>query len=82
MTKRRPVDPALRDEALDQMGQTIVTLAKELWLMRDRQLMLEAQLREHGIPVNVDATPTPEVAEQLSTEREAFVEKFLASLVP
>ena len=35
MSKRRPVEPALRDEALDRMGQTIVTLAKELWLGRD-----------------------------------------------
>ncbi len=82
MSKRRPVEPALRDEALDRMGQTIVTLAKELWLVRDRQLVLEEQMREHDVPLDVDRTPSPELAERLAHEREAFIEKFLSSLVP
>ena len=43
-----PNDAARRADALTQ---TVLTLAKEVWTLRDRQLVLEAVLQERGIDV-------------------------------
>jgi hypothetical protein len=43
-----PNDTAIRQ---DPVAQLALLLAKELWVLKDRQLVLEAVLTQQGIPV-------------------------------
>lgn len=43
-----PNDTAIRK---DPVAQLALLLAKELWVLKDRQLVLEAVLTQQGIPV-------------------------------
>jgi hypothetical protein len=77
-----PNDHAYRE---DRVAQTVLTLAKELWLLRDRQLVLEAVLEERGIAVQqlVDTyQPTGAVKERLARERRRFLDEIANALVP
>ena len=39
---------ALRPDDIDKVGQAVLTLAKELWVIKDRQVLLEEVLRPHS----------------------------------
>jgi hypothetical protein len=76
-----------RDQAVraDPAAQLALTLAKELWLLRDRQIVLEAMLAEKGITSSelIDAwQPTPAVKERLARERKRFLEEVQSALSP
>jgi hypothetical protein len=55
MTQRRLSDPpalsALSSADIDGLGRAVLTLARELWVVIDRQAVTEAILAEAGIPV-------------------------------
>ena len=54
--------------------QAMLTLAQELWIVKDRQLVLEAMLQERGIELEVDRyQPIPAVAEIIAKERKRFM---------
>jgi hypothetical protein len=73
--------PALATEQLDRLGHTIISLARELWVMHDRTRLLEARLRELGLDVDVDNyQPPKELAAQLEAERDAYVDNLLETL--
>ena len=64
------------DPALDRAVGMIMTLAAELYVVRDRQRALEVLLEGQGVlePGALDAyTPSAEEAERLKSERDAFV---------
>jgi hypothetical protein len=42
-------DQVLRSEDIDRLGQALITLTKELWVMKDRQCILEAALADAGV---------------------------------
>lgn len=75
----------LKADQLDDVARAVVTLAKELWVMRDRQRALEAILEAHDIPVAralLEYAPTPARQAELDAERQAFVQGFVETLLP
>jgi hypothetical protein len=75
-----PHDTAVRS---DPVAQLALTLAKELWLLKDRQLVLEAVLSREGLAVAelVDRyQPDGDFQRALDAERERFVAAILEAL--
>jgi hypothetical protein len=73
------------DPRVDDLGRALLALAREVWVLRDRQRILEAVLEQRGIAV-ADAVerfqPDPELQARLEAERRAFVDGFLRALAP
>jgi hypothetical protein len=42
-------DRNLRDDDIDRLGHALISLTQELWVMKDRQRVLEAALSKAGI---------------------------------
>jgi hypothetical protein len=77
-----PNDYAVRN---DPVAQLALTLAKELWLLRDRQIVLESVLAEKGVATAelIDAyQPSGPVRERLARERKRFLEEIQSALSP
>jgi hypothetical protein len=75
-----PHDTAVRS---DPVAQLALTLAKELWQLKDRQLVLEAVLSREGLAVAelVDRfQPDGEFKRALAAERERFVAAIIEAL--
>ena len=73
----------LRADDLDSLGKTLITIAKELWVTKDRQKVLEAALAEAGVmaPDAVDRyQPDDELDGRLKSERAEFIEQVLGAL--
>jgi hypothetical protein len=73
----------LRAEDLDRLGQAIITMTKELWVVKDRVRILEAALAEAGVlvPDAVDKfQPGEELAQSLSADRALLIEHVLGAL--
>jgi hypothetical protein len=65
---------------LDQLGQALITLTKELWVLKDRQLILEAALADAGIVAKevVDRyQPDEMLKEQLRAERQRLIDTII-----
>jgi len=65
------------------VGQAVLSLTKELWVMRDRLAVLEAVLAEKGIDVsdNIERyQPNDEMQKQLDEQSKTLVETILAAL--
>lgn len=77
-----PSDHAAR---LDKLTQAFFHVASELWVLRDRQAVLEGLLADAGViaPAAVQShRPEGASAEALAAEREAFIATMLAYLAP
>lgn len=77
-----PNDTRLRS---DPVAKLALTLAKELWMLRDRQLMLEDALARKGIDVAelIDRHPPQgNAAKAIEADRKRFVGEVLAALQP
>jgi hypothetical protein len=75
-----PQDAARRADALTQ---TVLTLAKEVWTLRDRQIVLEAVLQERGIDVAAAIEryqPAGDVKTRLADERRRFLADIVDAL--
>ena len=76
-------DLNLKPEDLDRLGQAVLTLTKELWVMKDRVKVLEVALSEAGV-IASDAVDTfqPDTAltAALSQERAQLIKNVLAAL--
>jgi hypothetical protein len=76
-------DPKLNTEDVDQLGQAILTLTEELWVLKDRQRVLEELLAQAGIvsPEALDRhAPDAELAARLATERQELISHVLGAL--
>jgi len=73
----------LKTEDIDQLGQAVVTLTKELWALKDRQRILEAALADAGV-LNRDVVetykPNEALKETLSAERGQLIDSVLNTL--
>jgi len=70
-------DQALRDADIDGLGQALITLTKELWIVKDRQRVLESVLADAGLLNNkaVDTHQPDEALEsELKTERQKLID--------
>jgi hypothetical protein len=75
-----PNDTALRS---DPVARLALTLAKELWLLKDRQLVLEAVLSRQGVAIRdlvENYQPDPEQQKLIAAERQRFVAEIIAAL--
>jgi hypothetical protein len=71
------------DPAMDRLAQVVFNLASEVHVLRDRVRCLEFLLAEQGQldPVRLDAfRPSPDQAERLTAERDAFVRHLMDPL--
>ncbi len=74
---------ALQPEDMDKLGQALLTLASELWAVKDRQFVTEAVLKAKGIDISEEIdtfVPDPELEAKLSEERQALVKKVVLDL--
>lgn len=65
----------------DPLFQVTLSLAKELWVVKDRQAVLEEVLGQKGIDVAeaVDThQPSPELAAKLDEERKRWLSDLIA----
>ncbi len=75
-----PNDTATRS---DPVAQLAMTLAKELWVLKDRQLVLEAVLTQQGIPVRELVErfqPSAADREAIDAARKRFTAEIVAAL--
>lgn len=75
----------LQHGQLDDVARAVLTLAKELWITRDRQRALEAVLDSRGIAVTDllrDYAPSGDAQRSLDAERDAFVRGIVDALAP
>ncbi len=73
----------LTADDVDRLGQALLTLTQELWVLRDRQMVLEAALAEAGVlaPDAIDRhVPGAELAASLADERRRLLDTVLAAL--
>ena len=73
----------LQPEDIDRLGKALITLAKELWVVKDRQRVLEAALAENGIVTSelLDGwEPDEALQATLGKDRAAFIESLLKAL--
>jgi hypothetical protein len=72
---------ALTPDQIDNLGFALLELAKELWVMRDRQMITEALLSEKGLLADLDAyQPGPELSDRIAAERKRFLGAFSSAL--
>ena len=73
----------LRPEDIDKLGQALLTLTRELWVVKDRLRVLEAALADAGV-IAPDAAetyqPDEALTELLDKERAQLIEQVLGAL--
>ena len=82
-TEPRPEQTFFEDPALDRAFGVIMSLATEVYVLRDRMAALESQLAEKGIVdlAALDAEPSPEEQAGRAADRTAFTAHLLQNLV-
>ena len=76
---------ALAPHQIDDVANALLVLARELWVVKDRQRVLEALLAEHGIiapGVIADHQPGPALTTELATERTRYTQALMTALCP
>mgnify|MGYP005657683891 CR=1 FL=1 len=71
------------DEALDRAFGVVMTLATEVYVLRDRVLALERLLTDSGVIAEgaLDAEPDAEALAERGADREAFVAHLMQNLL-
>jgi hypothetical protein len=76
-------DRVLKVEDVDRVGQALLTLTMEVWVLRDRQRILEAALEKSGV-LTAGAIDTYEPSDELKTslrdERHRLIDSILDTL--
>jgi len=76
-------DGYLGDERLNELARLCISLMREVWLLRDRQMLLEKVLTDREL---IDATqidafdPDPQTEERLRLEVDRFVERIFRTV--
>ena len=76
-------DRILHPTDIDHLGQALIALTKELWIVKDRQRVLETALVDAGLLDNdaVDAyQPDTKLAAELKAERQQLIDGVINSL--
>lgn len=75
----------LQPQQIDDVANALLVLARELWVVKDRQRVLEALLAEHNIvqPNAVtDHQPGAALADELAIERSRYTASLMEALCP
>jgi len=71
----------LTPNQLDNLGLAVISLAKELWVVKDRQMVAEALLKEKGLLADLDSfQPDADLAAKLASERQRFMQDLTTAL--
>ena len=76
-------DQALDRVDVDQLGQALITITKELWVLKDRQRVLKTVLAEAGLVdrVNIDTYQPDQTLEgELRDERQKLINTVIDAL--
>lgn len=82
-TKQPLKRQALRPEDIDKVGHAILTLAQELWTVKDRQRITEQILKKHNIDIGEEIDtyqPDGALEAELAQARSALVKKIVLDL--
>lgn len=72
----------LTPDQLDNLGLAVISLAKELWIVKDRQLVAETLLKQKGLLAELDTfQPDPDLAAKLAAERQRFMQDLMTALL-
>jgi hypothetical protein len=85
MSQASSAGPTLFPEQIDDLGRAVLLLARELWVVKDRQRVLEAVLEERGIDIVAairDFQPSGTLAAELEAERNRFASALVQTLCP
>jgi hypothetical protein len=64
----------LTADQIDSLGFALIEMAKELWVMKDRQMITEALLRDKNLLPDLDAyQPGPDLTSRIAQERQKFL---------
>jgi hypothetical protein len=75
----------LRPDQIDDVANALLVLARELWVVKDRQRVLETLLADNGVIVPgavADHQPGPALAAELETERTRYTNALMTALCP
>ena len=78
-----PDRQTLTNADVASLGQAILTLTKELWVVTDRMHIMEAVLAKHGLDISDEITqhkPDSILSEKLQQNGTALIERVLSSL--
>lgn len=78
-TEQRQILDASR---IDDLGEAIIALTRELWVLSDRQAVLEAVLTDAGLPIDrIDQyQPDEAMAAKLAARRQGLLDTVLSAL--
>jgi len=72
----------LKPDQIDNLAMAMIELAKELWVVKDRQIVTESLLQEKGLFGALDTyQPSEELSARLKVERERMLSGFMALLL-
>jgi hypothetical protein len=83
MADPTPERTILGPNSVDRLADAVLALTREVWVMRDRQMVLEAVLLQHGIDAAaaIDGfTPDAQFEAQLDAERDRLIEAVARAL--
>ncbi len=75
----------LQPQQIDDVANTLLVLARELWVVKDRQRVLEALLADNNIIAAgavPDHQPGPTLTAELAAERDRFTASVMEALCP
>jgi len=81
-TTEKPENPNLSSTEMDSLGRSQTELLSELWILRDRVLVLEHLLAEAGIlqPGQIDNfAPPTELTAELDADRDSLVARVVGA---
>ena len=73
----------LRSDDIDRLGKALLSLSRELWVVKDRLFVLEAALADQGIiaaGLLDDFQPDEALQQKLESERAALITSVLDAL--
>jgi hypothetical protein len=77
-----PRKPYLADERIDQLARMMFQLLSEVWIMRDRMVLMEEMLRRKGVTSSAEldaVVPDPALEQRLEALRNEMVEAVLGA---
>lgn len=77
-----PQRQILDGSRIDDLGEAIIALTRELWVLSDRQAVLEAVMAEAGVPVErIDRyQPDEAMTARLTARRQKLLDTVLSAL--
>tara|TARA_Y100000385_G_scaffold272002_1_gene312439 strand:- start:617 stop:898 length:282 start_codon:yes stop_codon:yes gene_type:complete len=78
-----PGRATLTNADVASLGQAVLTLTRELWVIKDRMHVMEAVLAKHGLDISDEISqhkPDSDLSDKLQREGTDLIERVLSSL--